>query len=682
MFNFTTEIRDSKIVINIIDGFSLQDAQKNVLLINNRKACGILCYLALNRNHKETRERLVGLLWSDRPEIQARASLRQCLKQLRDAFDTACYDGFQTGHLEVTLDPETISTDLGQIAKELTDNVINERLLEFNNLPDRILYGLETLDQSFAAWLHVVRQNWSNVILRELQRIIRDVSLPAETVHIAVEALLRIDPTHEEAHRRAIRYHADHGNTAAALKQYNQLWNLLDHDYDMEPEPETLALIAEIKVGSYSSSAVSAQAAVPVPVSTVKAARAKVEATSYPTIWIFPFLSGGINPSDSAASIVEGFRQDLVAGMVRFRDWIVLDHSHLGSTSADQGGAAHFQNKGYSITGSHYQDSDDLHLLVTLKNLQTNQYVWSERLRLSHDNWFDAQRDFIRRMSASMSIYLTAQHVTQKIASHDIPKDAYRPWLSAYRMIWSWDPEKRADAEVIFKDIIERYPDFAAAYSGLASICNTEQVIYPGITPVPERLRAATHLSRTAVALDPLDVRSHIALAWSYGMIRQFDQAANHHRLVYDLNPNNPTTLISCAGGLAMCGDTEAAKDLADQALMLLPSVNPVQWAYLTSTHFACEDYRACLTAADLSGDILPMVPGFRAIVYGLTCDRSTARCQGNRFFDYIEARWRGTAPCTRENVATWFLQHCPVKDGRTLERMKEGLDHAGLPSC
>jgi DNA-binding SARP family transcriptional activator/TolB-like protein len=674
-------LQGSHIAINVIDGFSLQGGNNTDFSISNRKACGILSYLALNRNHRETRERLVGLLWSDRPEKQARASLRQSLKQMRHAFDQLHYEGFQTGHVEITLDRETVSTDLGRVVDLLGRNIVSEPLLELSNFPERILYGFETLDQSFAAWLHVVRQNWNTVIVGELRRIIGDGYLPGETVQSAAEALLRIDPTHEEAHRSAIRFHAVNGNTAAALKQYNELWVLLDSDYDMEPEPETQSLIADIKAGTFTAdigAASGTQAATPDPAESVPAVPGE---TWHPTIRVFPFLAGGIDPQNSMNALVEGFRQDLVASMVRFRDWIVLDDSMRtpGANGSDHN--SNSLNKGYSISGTHYQDGDDIHLLITLKNLQTNRYVWSERLRLSHDNWFSAQREFIKRMSASMSIYLTAQHLSQQIASHDIPRDAYRPWLSAYRMIWSWDPEKRAEAEEIFKGIIERFPDFAPAYSGLASICNTEQIIYPGFTASPERLKAALHLSRTAVALDPLDVRSHIALAWSNGMIGQYDQAANHHRLVYDLNPNNPTTLFSCAGGLAMCGDIDAAREIAAEAMGLISSVNPVQWAYLASTRFVCGDYRGCVQAADNCGDALPMVPGFRAAALGLCGDSGKALEAGERYFSFIRDRWKGDGPCTRASAANWFLRHCPVKSSGTRQKMREGLAAAGLPA-
>jgi DNA-binding SARP family transcriptional activator len=43
---------------------------------------------------QESRERLVGLLWSRSDEEKARASLRQVVRELRSAFEEAGYHGF------------------------------------------------------------------------------------------------------------------------------------------------------------------------------------------------------------------------------------------------------------------------------------------------------------------------------------------------------------------------------------------------------------------------------------------------------------------------------------------------------------------------------------------------------------------------------------------------------------
>lgn len=43
----------------------------------------MISYLALGKIGRASRERLMGLFWPDRAEPQARASLRQCLVELR-----------------------------------------------------------------------------------------------------------------------------------------------------------------------------------------------------------------------------------------------------------------------------------------------------------------------------------------------------------------------------------------------------------------------------------------------------------------------------------------------------------------------------------------------------------------------------------------------------------------------
>src|ERR1700761_1481481 len=51
--------------------------------LRTQKASALLSYLALNEARPESRERLVGLLWSRSDEERARASLRQVIRELR-----------------------------------------------------------------------------------------------------------------------------------------------------------------------------------------------------------------------------------------------------------------------------------------------------------------------------------------------------------------------------------------------------------------------------------------------------------------------------------------------------------------------------------------------------------------------------------------------------------------------
>src|SRR5450756_222220 len=57
--------------------------------LRTQKAGAVLSYLALTEAKHESRERLVGLLWSRSDEEKARASLRQVVRELRTAFEGA-----------------------------------------------------------------------------------------------------------------------------------------------------------------------------------------------------------------------------------------------------------------------------------------------------------------------------------------------------------------------------------------------------------------------------------------------------------------------------------------------------------------------------------------------------------------------------------------------------------------
>src|SRR5947208_15212197 len=77
----------------------------HVIELRTQKAGALLSYLALTELKQESRERLVGLLWSRSDEEKARGSLRQVIRELRSTFDEAGYHGFTAGRLSINLDP-------------------------------------------------------------------------------------------------------------------------------------------------------------------------------------------------------------------------------------------------------------------------------------------------------------------------------------------------------------------------------------------------------------------------------------------------------------------------------------------------------------------------------------------------------------------------------------------------
>src|SRR3954465_2993991 len=101
--------------------------------LRTRKAGAVLSYLALSEAKQESRERLVGLLWSRSDEEKARGSLRQVIRELRSTFEAAGYHGFGAGRLSIQLDPAMVEVDIESIIKAAESGSVHPLLLDTPN---------------------------------------------------------------------------------------------------------------------------------------------------------------------------------------------------------------------------------------------------------------------------------------------------------------------------------------------------------------------------------------------------------------------------------------------------------------------------------------------------------------------------------------------------------------------
>src|SRR3982751_396717 len=97
--------------------------------LRTRKAGAVLSYLALSEAKQESRERLVGLLWSRSDEEKARASLRQVVRELRQVLEDAGFGGFSAGRLSIGFDNEQVEVDVESIMQLAENGRIHPLLL-------------------------------------------------------------------------------------------------------------------------------------------------------------------------------------------------------------------------------------------------------------------------------------------------------------------------------------------------------------------------------------------------------------------------------------------------------------------------------------------------------------------------------------------------------------------------
>jgi DNA-binding SARP family transcriptional activator/TolB-like protein len=249
------------------------------LVLANRKCWALLGYLALSDGMQETRERLIGTLWSETAEDRARASLRQALYELRSALESVGLQAVTTSKVSIALDRGRVSADIWEVVDSAKAGRAHPLLLNTERLTDTLLTEFETIDPAFRTWLITRRQALHDQLVRHLAPALRGDAAPAQA-DIA-RALMNLDPTDEAAARTLMRLRMQAGDVGGALATYKRLWDLLAEEFDVEPSKETQELVAAIKLGQPDSS----QASTPAAASSSRLGAAEIEGPATLTIF-------------------------------------------------------------------------------------------------------------------------------------------------------------------------------------------------------------------------------------------------------------------------------------------------------------------------------------------------------------------------------------------------------------
>jgi DNA-binding SARP family transcriptional activator/TolB-like protein len=662
--------------ISIIGPFSASCGGQEIKL-KTRKASAVLAYLALSETKQESRERLVGFLWSRSEEMKARSSLRQILHDIRQALSRAGFDGLHTGKLTIALEPRNVELDLTQVMRQAERFRAHPLLLHTPHLTERVFEGFDDLDPSFRVWILAKRQTIQDRLLRSLNSGLASPATASDTKRELAAAIINIDPTHEEACRFAMQAHAASGDAAGALRLYKSLWELLDREYGMEPAPETQDLVARIKLGEFEAASHGIPAEplafelmenVPPPLSPIGRA---------PKILLLlaPFAMNGVGPD--RFHLVSGFRHHLAACLVRFREWSVIDN---GSTliGALCGSPAAAQ---YGLEATAYQAGSIVSMVLTLRENAQGRYVWSESFELTLEGWFEAQQRIIRRLTSSLNVQLSTERLMRMSGEPDISLDVYDRWLRGQALLASFDPESWKRAARLFADATRDSPDFSPIHSSIAQMDNIEHFVHPGQFRELAKARRTVARAKTAVRLDPVDSRAHLCLGWSLSLAQEYDEAAPHMELARELNPNDPWTLISTAAYWAFCGKVDKANDFACEAMRLSINPAPYHWGYQAIILFLSQDYRAALKAADLAQDVIKTLPAWRAAALFHLGRHEAAAREGRRFLDSIRSCWFGRGRPSDLDIARWLLHAHPIRWPAQWERLRDGVKGAAIPT-
>jgi DNA-binding SARP family transcriptional activator len=210
----------------------------------SRKVRALIAYLCIVRR-PVGRERLASLLWGDRGDEQARASLRQTIYELRSML---AGDRLLKMERDTVAIGEEVSTDVAAIlaAAQSGDlELLGGALAEWRG---DFLEDLSSIDETFDTWLQSER-------LRVQERLI-NASVEAANAGMArgetdparkiVGRLQQLDGTNEIVLRLGLRLDHLAADTAALHRRYERFRELLKSELDVAPSAETQRVFQDL----------------------------------------------------------------------------------------------------------------------------------------------------------------------------------------------------------------------------------------------------------------------------------------------------------------------------------------------------------------------------------------------------------------------------------------------------
>jgi ABC-type oligopeptide transport system substrate-binding subunit/DNA-binding SARP family transcriptional activator len=217
--------------------------------LESAKTGALLVYLVMQPGPRQ-RHKLMGLLWGDLPESNARRNLRRALWDLRRKLDRPDGPSFilaarQTVEFNSDSDYRLDVAEFERLANcEIGEAV---KLYKGDFLEGFHVRGAP----AFEEWLLVERERLRTLALLTLQRLVEYHTARGEYAAGTeyTTRLLALDPWREETHREMMRLLALTGQRSAALAQYEKCRRLLETELGLEPLEETTTLYERIRQG-------------------------------------------------------------------------------------------------------------------------------------------------------------------------------------------------------------------------------------------------------------------------------------------------------------------------------------------------------------------------------------------------------------------------------------------------
>jgi DNA-binding SARP family transcriptional activator/TolB-like protein len=644
-----------------------------------RKTRALLAVIALSSPRPALRGRLAELLWSRRPEEQARASLRQEIHRLLESLTPAGTEILSVTRDHLSLRPGVVWVDVDEVMRATTDQPASLSLLEGDLLED-----LDGIDPTFDAWLTTERERLRDRARTVAEALLREQVDPEAAIP-AAQRLLQIDRAHEGAWRALMRAHATRGERGMAIQAYDRCRAVLADLLDASPSTETQKLLAEIRGPAGSrmplrpppppAEPAAAEPTEPPPVLQQRTQESR-STRGGAHVGVMPLQLVGTG--EEHAHLAAGLAEEITTALARFR-WIFVVASNslvrFAAETRDETAIRRAFGLDFLVNGSIKRERNRLRITVQLLDLRAgNQVVWANSFDRQANDLLSLQDEIAAEVVAQIDPQILLIEARRSSSRTPVDANAHDLMLRAIPLIFRMERGPYMMAGQYLAHAIELEPDYAAAHAWYAYWHIF--LVGQGWADNPDTMmEQAGDLAERAIVLDPFDARGLTIAGHVRAFLhRRLREAMALHERALSLNPNLAMAWALSAIAYAYMGDPDEAERRNNRYKQLSP-LDPHAFifdGFFTVIHLLKRDYESAVATGRAVTQMNPSLSaGFKPYLAALGhLGRSQEAAVVLRRLatiepDFTVERFVATAPFERKSDRDHFA---------------EGLRLAGVP--
>jgi len=254
------------------------------------------------------------------------------------------------------------------------------------------------------------------------------------------------------------------------------------------------------------------------------------------SIAVLPFAD--LSPQKDQEFFCDGMTTEIISKLIKLKGWKVIPRTSVMQYKDTQKDVQQIgQELGVKniLEGSIQKEKDDIRIRATLIEVKDNQILWSDTYDQKLERVFDIQFDIAEKIAAALENEFSPEEekLVQKRPTENM--EAYTLYLQGR---WYLDKREIGFSKAIesFEQAIQKDPDFALAYVGLA-----DSYIIAGLyqdVPADHANIKGKEMIEKALDLDDTIGEAHATLGVLKSFSFDWEGAAEEYRRAIALNPN------------------------------------------------------------------------------------------------------------------------------------------------